>query len=282
MPAHWRSVPYGFPLRNQRYRVWTTPAGTAPTGWPASCGSAAPAWRSATAATRSAPPGSSSGTTASAGTAPATWAGTGRTGRWSSWAGATSRSRSGGTGSSWARSRRRARRIPGAPGGRVHHRRGGGAPARRRRWSARTDTAGLRAVPRRAAAGVHGAGAGSVLTEALPLSANGKVDRRPAGRPRRRAPRPTTTSHRRATPRSGSPSCGRSCWSATDVGRGQSFFALGGDSLLATRLVEGLRQRYGVPLSLRQLFAAPTVAQLAAVVDAERGADSGDFEEGVL
>ncbi|HCT80060.1 MAG TPA: non-ribosomal peptide synthetase [Micromonosporaceae bacterium] len=62
------------------------------------------------------------------------------------------------------------------------------------------------------------------------------------------------------------------------IGRQRSFFALGGDSLLATRLLELMRQRLGVVLTLRQLFAAPTVAQLAVLVAAQ----PGDFEEGVI
>ena len=69
-----RALPGGRPGR----------AATARTGWRASFGWAARVCPRATAATRSAPPRSSSSTTGSAGTAPATWPGTGPTARWSS------------------------------------------------------------------------------------------------------------------------------------------------------------------------------------------------------
>jgi yersiniabactin nonribosomal peptide synthetase len=69
------------------------------------------------------------------------------------------------------------------------------------------------------------------------------------------------------------------------VGREQSFFGLGGDSLLATRLAEAIRRRFGVRLRLRQLFRANTVATQAELIHAEDehvlGADV-DVEEGVL
>ncbi|MFS8104536.1 amino acid adenylation domain-containing protein [Lentzea alba] len=63
------------------------------------------------------------------------------------------------------------------------------------------------------------------------------------------------------------------------VGRDQSFFALGGDSLRATRLVEALRRRFGVTVTLRQLFSAPTVEAVAQALSVR--ADD-DIEEGTF
>ncbi|BFU45406.1 phosphopantetheine-binding protein [Krasilnikovia sp. MM14-A1004] len=51
------------------------------------------------------------------------------------------------------------------------------------------------------------------------------------------------------------------------------FFALGGHSLAALRVIYTLRDRLGVPLALRDLMAARTCADFAATV---RGALSGD------
>jgi acyl carrier protein len=46
------------------------------------------------------------------------------------------------------------------------------------------------------------------------------------------------------------------------------FFDLGGDSLLAARVLGEIREQFGVDVTLRQLFDAPTLGDLARTVEA--------------
>jgi len=107
-----------------------------------------------------------------------------------------------------------------------------------------------------------------VRLEALPRTPNGKVDRKALPEPGAAgddlaepyaAPR-TPLEEQLAALWAEVLGCGR-------IGIHDHFFALGGHSLLATRVLSRVRDRHGVELPLRALFAAPTVARLAAAVE---------------
>ncbi|HVR99225.1 MAG TPA: amino acid adenylation domain-containing protein, partial [Thermoanaerobaculia bacterium] len=112
-----------------------------------------------------------------------------------------------------------------------------------------------------------------VVLERLPRTPNGKVDRRalPALLERR-------VERRFTAPRTPVEELLAGIWSdllrVERVGADDDFFDLGGHSLLATQVVSRLRGALGVELPLRSLFEAPTVAALAARVEAARRAES--------
>ncbi|MBY9025040.1 non-ribosomal peptide synthetase [Pseudomonas fluorescens] len=62
------------------------------------------------------------------------------------------------------------------------------------------------------------------------------------------------------------------------IGRNAHFFEAGGHSLLATQAVSRLRKVTGLTLSLRDLFGAPVLKDLAAVMQANVGAELAAFD----
>ena len=102
--------------------------------------------------------------------------------------------------------------------------------------------------------------------DALPLSPAGKVDRRALPEPLRAAPSapgPASTETERAL---------QKIWAEVleveAVGVRDDFFALGGHSLLATRLAARIRAQLGAEIPLRRFFSAPTIEELAPLVEA--------------
>ncbi|HTQ80357.1 MAG TPA: condensation domain-containing protein, partial [Thermoanaerobaculia bacterium] len=114
-----------------------------------------------------------------------------------------------------------------------------------------------------------------VALPALPLTANGKVDRRalPAPELELRAEDPSAELSVPSTPVE---EVLAGLWvellGLPRVGAHDNFFDLGGHSLLATRLVSRLRDLFAVEIPLRVLFERPSLAELAvAVEEARRG-----------
>jgi hypothetical protein len=101
----------------------------------------------------------------------------------------------------------------------------------------------------------------------LPIGRTGKLDRSalpapvPAGAERGIDDPPRTPTERLVAELWGEVLGG------TDFARTDSFFSLGGDSLLATRVVARVRARAGAPLTVHDLYDAPELARLAERLD---------------
>jgi acyl carrier protein len=99
---------------------------------------------------------------------------------------------------------------------------------------------------------------------AMPLSPNGKVDRRALPAPEALE---STIQVADAAPSSPLEVAVAEVWSQvlkrSQIGVHENFFEIGGHSLNATQVVSRLRDRFAVEFSPRVVFEAPTVAELA-------------------
>ncbi|MBD3003664.1 non-ribosomal peptide synthetase [Streptomyces sp. 5-10] len=109
-----------------------------------------------------------------------------------------------------------------------------------------------------------------VAVETLPLTAHGKVDRRALPRPGAQG----SDDGGRTAPRTSVESLVADLWSevlgADRVGVHDSFFEMGGNSLLGIRVMNRLRERLGLKLDPHALFRHRTVAELSLAIDQER------------
>lgn len=55
-----------------------------------------------------------------------------------------------------------------------------------------------------------------------------------------------------------------------DIGPHDNFFELGDHSLLATRVLARIREKFGVEMSLRAILEYPTISHLAEFLDSNK------------
>ncbi|MFH8798671.1 non-ribosomal peptide synthase/polyketide synthase [Streptomyces sp. NPDC017936] len=123
----------------------------------------------------------------------------------------------------------------------------------------------------------HMVPAAYVPMDALPLTVNGKLDRRALPAP---GPDGYAAGTDRTPPRTRAERLVAAAWADVlgvgEVHAGDDFFALGGDSILAVRVTARLRAAFGPDVSPRLLFTRPTVAALAAELGDPAGDPAGD------
>jgi acyl carrier protein len=103
-----------------------------------------------------------------------------------------------------------------------------------------------------------------VFLNALPVTPNGKLDRKALPAPDRSRP---ALGEGFVAPKTATEKLLAELWSEVlkldKIGVHDNFFSLGGHSLMATQVVSRLKNQIGVDMPLRDLFESPTIAALA-------------------
>jgi amino acid adenylation domain-containing protein len=116
-----------------------------------------------------------------------------------------------------------------------------------------------------------------VEMDALPVSDNGKLDRKALPAPESRR---MESEGRHCAPRTELERSMAELWSGVlgvnNVGIEDDFFDLGGHSLLATQLITRIREVFKVDLPLRKLFESPTILQMTLAVEEQWAGPAGN------
>ena len=111
-----------------------------------------------------------------------------------------------------------------------------------------------------------------VILDDLPLNGSGKLDRAALPAPGEATGTPD------GEPGTDTEKILLELWEAElgldDIPVTASFFALGGHSLLAVEIVTRIRERFGIEVSVADMFRAPAIRALAAVIDSRTAVDS--------
>ena len=116
-----------------------------------------------------------------------------------------------------------------------------------------------------------------VELEELPVTANGKIDRR-------RLPEPEADERQYVEPSGEVERAVAEIWAEAlgveRVGAEDDFFELGGHSLMAARVISRVRERFRIEVPLRDVYQRPTVANMARLIEAT--SDGGRDEMGEM
>jgi amino acid adenylation domain-containing protein len=111
-----------------------------------------------------------------------------------------------------------------------------------------------------------------VALDAMPLTSNGKIDRKQLREPAYKAPTPGESTSLASSGLKGEELRVARIWSellhVDQIAATDNFFDLGGHSLLLLKLVRQLNKEFSTELQIAQLFQAPTVEKLARMVRA--------------
>ncbi len=116
------------------------------------------------------------------------------------------------------------------------------------------------------------------ILDAMPISPNGKIDRKALPAPTETAEGATGGDPLRTETETALAALWREALGVGDIGRRDNFFDIGGDSLLVTRVFSRIPRAFGLTLPMKALFDHPDLASQAAAIDRAAGAARGRRE----